>query len=127
MKFPKVSRKVVAVVVIILIVLFFLRRGEGYDINQMKRAVTEAGVSIPDENIIGPILEKGPGKQTGEELNTLRKILDKYPGLGQKIEAIAVSTTPAPTPTVANIMTKTAVKAEQVVPRIPTGFSCKFN
>jgi len=122
MKFPKVSNKVIMVVVLIIVALWFFRRGEGYDIKEMKRAVAEFRVSTLDENIIGPILEKGAGNQTGEELNTLKQIMDKYPGLGQKIEAIARS----PSPSVNNVVMAAAKKAEPAVPIIPAGLQCKF-
>jgi hypothetical protein len=110
------------VVVLIIVALWFFRRGEGYDIKEMKRAVAEFRVSTLDENIIGPILEKGAGNQTGEELNTLKQIMDKYPGLGQKIEAIARS----PSPSVNNVVMAAAKKAEPAVPIIPAGLQCKF-
>ena len=104
MKFPNVSTKVIVAVVAILIVLFFFRRGEKYDVGAIKSAFGEAGVSIEDENILGPLLEKGPENLTDANREKARKIMNKYPGLGMKIENIYRSSEPSPS--VSNMIQK---------------------
>ena len=131
MKFPNVSTKVIVAVVAILIVLFFFRRGEKYDVGAIKSAFGEAGVSIEDENILGPLLEKGPENLTDANREKARKIMNKYPGLVMKIENIYRSSEPSPS--VSNMIQKTmTVRTPQAMrPTMgmapPRKFTCTFD
>jgi hypothetical protein len=145
MKFPKVSNTVIMAVVAIIIVLFFLRRGEKYDMEAIRRAFTEAGVSIQDENILGPLMEKAARREptTMEESSTINTIMYKYPALGPKLQSIFASFAPsstAPSSISSGIMQKMGMPAPTMqkmgmpVPTMqkigmapPRKFTCTFD